>query len=467
VLLLALVASGCGDARAPATPRNLILFVIDTLRADRVSAYGNDHATTPNLDAFAREAILFENAFAPSFHTAASHASLFTSTYPATHGVWNAVTLHGTSSHPNLAPASVTLAETLRDAGFQTAAMADGGWVTRSRGLLQGFDVVDSANRGANDRIDAAVRWLQTRQRHRRFFLFLHTYEVHAPYVPPEGQTILSGADYDGPLRNALAQARAWRRTRKIKNPLLDLHRMFFQPHLVDATAEDIAFLLALYDTELTIVDQAFGRLMAQVEAESLADDTLIIVTADHGEEFFEHGKGDHQQLYDEVLHIPLMVRDPRIRTGARRADLVDLVDLMPTALTVLGIPVPATSLGRAIDLGSPHDPAEERLLIAENDAGGPRWLSVRGPDFHAVFRGDQLESVEAFDVDADPEEHHDISRSPRGRAFVERARTAAREHDAAARSHRNHYHLGPQVKRSGKMSDRQRDELRMLGYIE
>ena len=149
---------------------------------------------------------------------------------------------------------------------------------------------------------------------------------------------------------------------------------------------------------------------------------TLIVVTADHGEEFFEHGKWDHHQLYREVLHIPLIIRDPRSPNGARRSELVDLVDVMPTTLAALEIPVPATSVGRTLDLGSPDGAAPKRMLIAEEDAGGLPH------------------------------------------AFLERAHAATDEHLSAARSHRKRYQLGPLFKRDHKLSREERDQLRMLG---
>lgn len=232
-IALIVLAGGpaCRDStREPGTapPPNLILFVIDTLRADRLGSYGNARAATPNLDAFAGEAMLFERAHAPAARTAPSHASLFTSTYPATHGVWN-VTFDaaGEQLHPRLADASITLAEVLRDAGYATAAVADGGWLTRVRGMDQGFETFDSDNLGVVNRIDRALEWLDERDRDRPFFLFLHTYEVHVPYFPPTGYEDEFADDYAGPLRETLAAARRpaeavpipWRSTGRSSSP--------------------------------------------------------------------------------------------------------------------------------------------------------------------------------------------------------------------------------------------------------
>ena len=179
--------TACGPASEPNPPPfNLVLFVIDTLRADRVGIYGNPRATSPNLDAFARDALVFDNAYAPAPHTAPSHASLFSSTYPATHGVWNSVKLpFGQKGHPRLSNRAKTLAEVLEQHGFRTGAITDGGWVNPGRGLGQGFESFTARRLGVKNRMDLAIEWLEAREPADPFFLFLHTYQVHAPYIPP------------------------------------------------------------------------------------------------------------------------------------------------------------------------------------------------------------------------------------------------------------------------------------------
>jgi arylsulfatase A-like enzyme len=459
---------GCQGDATTEPPKNVILFVIDTLRADRVGAYGNGLSTTPNIDAFASQAVLFENAYAPSPHTAPSHASLFTSTYPATHGVWNNIPVDGGENlYPALSERNGTLAEVLNTSGFQTAAFADGGWLVESRGLAQGFDSFHSKTLGTNERVDSAIEWLIERDRERPFFLFLHSYEVHAPYMPPIGSEDRFAAGYSGPLREALANAREYERTQEIGDPLSDLFRRFFRPLLPKATQEDVGFLLALYDAELEQVDRAFARLLAFLEREKLLDDTLVVITSDHGEEFREHGKWTHTQMYREVLKVPLIIRDPRRTVGERRSDMVDLIDVMPTVLASLGVEAPSAMAGHALDLTSDADTSGNRLLVGETNATPIRSVTVRSRDLVALFKGDELEGVEVFDARTDLAEAHNIASTERGAAFVERARRAIEAHYAEAEVLRDEHGIGPRFRRIGKMSDEQLDQLRMLGYLE
>ena len=457
------------STRPPPPARNLVLFVMDTLRADRLGVYGNPKGITPRIDSFARSGIVFERAWAPSPHTVPSHASLFSSTYPATHLVWNDVPLEGGQSfYPALSPDTVTLAEQLVGAGFQTAAIADGGWVSTSRGLSQGFAHFDSVTRGTDDRVDASIRWLAKRDG-RRFFLFVHSYEVHAPYMPPQGTEDLFAESYDGPVRGVLRDACRFAESKQIEAPTPAVQRQFFKPVLDQLGPSDYAYLLALYDAELRVADSAFGRLIEYLQSENLLDETLVILTADYGEEFWEHGKHAHQQLYEEVVHIPLIARDPGGPTGIRRSDLVDLIDVMPTALSSLGLPVPATAAGRDVSLRSESSPNTDRMLVAQVNAvlGNPAQFAVRSDAFKVLFSGEDRSGVEVYALDEDPSERTDIAGSERAEPIVEQARRAVDDHLERARRHQQQFSLRPDPIRSSRLNARQRNELRMLGYIE
>lgn len=465
ILVIAGVALNLGCAEDP-PPKNLLIFVVDTLRADRLSIYGNPQLTTPNIDAFAREAVVFDNAYAPSPRTAPSHASLFTSTFPATHGVWNWVSLSdGRTVHPTLSSRFQTLAEILRDEGFQTAACADGGWISKSRGFKQGFDHFDSKHRGTEDRVDKALTWLDGRDTNRPFFLFLHTYEVHSPYLPPEGSEDRFAGGYTGPFRQVVADARAYERAHEITEPLAELHKRFFEPHLPMATGEDVEFLLDLYDAELRVVDDEFSRLLSYLEAEELLDDTIIVVTSDHGEEFCEHGGWLHLQVYGEILRIPMIIRDPRWTTGARRDDLVDLVDLMPTVFDLLSIETSVPMVGQKLSL-EPKTLAGDRLLIGEVNSAPERQVSVRNSDLVAIFKGDELERVEVYDIRVDPAEQRNIAESDRAKEFLAAARLELDAHYVAAHALRDELDVGPAVMRQRGLTEEQRQELRALGYL-
>ena len=338
-----LLAAGCGPSGEPAGPpapapdpagsglrsgeaaagsRNLVLVVADTLRADRLGCYGHDRDTSPSLDALAAESVLFENAFAPSPYTATSHASLFTSLYPNTHLVWNKTELEGGATvFPKLSENAVTLAEALRDAGWQTAGIADGGFVKEERGLHQGFELFESKTTGVGGRVDRALEWLrEERDPERPFFLFLHTYEVHSPYMPELEYVDRFDPDYRGPLREAVRQARQWVAENPLANPINKPQERFFKP-LFEAqgfSPEDQAFVRTLYDAEIAMVDDEFARLRAYLRESGLDQDTAIVVTSDHGEEFWEHDYWGHHKLWEETLRVPLIARLPGGPPGAR-----------------------------------------------------------------------------------------------------------------------------------------------------
>lgn len=466
VAALALCANACGGATRPARP-NVLLFVVDTLRADRLSCYGCPENTTPNLDAFAREGILFERAGAPSPYTVPSHASLFTSTYPAVHGIWNEVrAADGERELPRLPEAAVTLAEILRAAGYATAAIADGGWIQESRGLAQGFEHFHSKNLGVVDRVSAALEWLEEEApADKPFFLFLHTYQIHAPYLPPPGYEERFARGYQGRLREVLARAREHAASGAVQNPLVDVQERFFRPILAELGPEERDFLRALYDAELSLVDEEFARLLGYLRLKGLLARTIVVVTSDHGEEFGEHGEFTHQQVYEECLRIPLLVWLPGGPRGVRRADPVDLVDLAPTLLEALGLEPPAWYQGRAVDLRRAQETAP-RAFFAETNAPRPQAAWRRGP-LKCVLHLDGAAGsgrLELYDLDVDPGE---VSALPCPADLERDVRASLAAHREASARLREELGLGAEAVRFEQLPEERRVELKELGYAD
>lgn len=322
-----LCAAGCGAPADTWLGTDVVLLSIDTLRADALSGYGNPRDTTPVLDALAARGARFERVLAQAPNTATSHATLFTGLPPWTHRVANISSLeHGT---PALHPVFTTLAEHFAAAGYHTAALTDGGPLGASWNLLQGFETTHAEYEDWQVRVDQALDLVAAADE-RPLFLFLHTYEVHEPYLPPERLVERFAPDYDGPLVEALADVRA--------EQALPDRRPNGRRMLRDAAAftpADVAFLRALYDAELAYVDEGLARLLPPL----LARDALIAITSDHGEEFGEHGEFGHKQLHAETLHVPLILRLPGdARAGTVVADTVSLVDLHPTLLRAAGL---------------------------------------------------------------------------------------------------------------------------------
>jgi arylsulfatase A-like enzyme/Flp pilus assembly protein TadD len=290
-LLLAVAAS------AP----NVVFVTIDTLRADHVGAYGYADGQTVTLDRLAREGVLLEDAVVQVPQTRPSHATIFTGRYPYEHGLRD-------NYSPPLARGTPTLASTLRDHGWDTAAFIGAYPVSRPSGLDQGFGVfddpftaADSATREARTErraaevVDRALAWL-ARPRSRPFFLWVHLFDPHAPYEPPP------------PWRERFA-----------KNP---------------------------YDGEVAYADAQLGRVLAWLDGKGLRSRTLVVVTSDHGEGLREHGEDEHMFfVYDSTLRVPLVFSWPgRLPAGARVRGQFRSVDLLATVLDLVGVPASPTS---------------------------------------------------------------------------------------------------------------------------
>ena len=291
VVLVLCVAAACRGTSTPPPPsvaaRNLLIITIDTLRADHVGAYGDRAAQTPAIDALAARGTLFEHAFAPTPVTLPSHASLMTGRYPAGHGARH--------NGMRLDLAVPTLAERLASAGFATAGFVGAFPLDRRFGLIKGFQTYGDRmprtadGRPANERagrevVDEAITWL-TRRGDQRFFLWVHLFEPHAPYGD-----VRRGGSTDARYREDIAEA-----------------------------------------------DRQVARLLAALG--DRAASTVIVLAADHGEAFGEHGEISHSVfVYDTTLRIPLIVAGPNIATGARMTAPVSLVDVAPTLAPVLGV---------------------------------------------------------------------------------------------------------------------------------
>jgi arylsulfatase A-like enzyme/glycosyltransferase involved in cell wall biosynthesis len=471
LLALALLVGACGKEKpvAAAGKPNVLIFLADTLRADHLGCYAYPRPTSPQIDAFAASATRFKHAYAQAPRTVASHASLFTSTYPAVHGAWNrGHAEEGTDGPlPSLSEKADTLAEVLARAGYDTAAFCDGGWLQRKRGLAQGFESFESRFKGAADRVSSALGWLKKRSSSDApFFLFVHTYEVHTPWLPEPELLELFAGNYQGKLRGVMAQAREWVAAgHASKNPIMETHEKFFEPLLEELSAEDIQFVKAVYDADVRVVDREFARLLAGLKAMGLDQDTLVVFTSDHGEEFGEHGNWEHVQVYEECLRVPLIVRLPGQSEGQVRSETVELVDVMPTLLGELGLPVPAAAQGRALDLrkGSSEEPVRE--LWAETNEPLQQIAWRRGP-LKVLLHTDQEGRSEVYDLSVDPHEARDLAAGEPGSAAAEEARLRLGEWRRAGAEHARKFELDPHMASDDDFDEATRIELQKLGYV-
>ena len=387
LLVSVLVTFGCGRAeqgersagmpgfewRGEITPGdlNVVLITIDTLRSDRVSSYGSELVDTPNIDAFASEGVLFSNAASTVPFTLPAHSSILTGLYPPGHGVRENVGY-------TLDPGIPTLAEVLSGGGWTTAGFVSAFVLDSRWGIGRGFDhyfddfdlaEFDTPNLGSVQRsgdvtIGEAVRWLDGRPRNAPFFLWLHLYDPHDPYTPPEPfKSQYPGRPYDG---------------------------------------------------EVAYTDSLIGEFRRALEERGLLASSLVILTADHGEGLGDHDESSHGFfVYDTTIHVSLIVRPPVTAGGGRVVDkAVSHVDLFPTILDAVGLAAPKAVHGQSLLPMIAGEKVElDRGVYSESlyPLLHYGWAPLR------VIRTDDRKLIsaprpEVFDIVADPREERDLS---------------------------------------------------------
>lgn len=345
----------------------VILISIDTLRADHTGCYGYERNTTPFLDEFAEEAVLFENAYADTPWTLPSHMTMMTGRHSHEHGVGAAT---------RLPESEITLAERLRDEGYITLGFTGHYWWLMDRwGFGQGFDFYKSGLEGhLLEPITRTVRlaqdWLSDYPTN-RLFLFFHSYEAHAkvevdgytlPYVPSDRSYV------------NFADGMPFGRFDRLGDDLPAGSEFLIQADETQPTEEEIEYMKAMYDDSIVLSDDYTRRLMAFLKSQNLYENALIIVLSDHGESFGENGMFLHKQLHESCVHIPLLVRFPGGEFGGQRVrGLVTTADLYATVLDVLGLPLPedrdSRSL-RAIAAGEASGREEVFYTFTSNQQG-------------------------------------------------------------------------------------------------
>lgn len=407
LLLAGVMFSGC-DSEAPASRPDLacddcslVLISIDTLRADRLGAWGHDRPTSPNIDALARSGVRFANAYSVSYHTAESHMSMFTSLYPSVHGVTNA---NDAAAAKPLSKNLRTLPEQLESAGFLTAGFHGGGNVSRTYGFGRGF----ATYRVTLNDIQPAIDWLAdpVSRAASRFFLFVHTYRPHDPYLPDPPFDELWYPEYQGRVFSNAAEFAKF----VPENDFASKRRLFWEA--VDRNRpEDISKLLALYDGEIRQVDEEIGRVLQAVRETGRR--VLVVLVSDHGEEFQEHGRFLHDQLFEECLHVPFVIAHPdEAGSGSVIETRVSLIDLAPTILDLLGLPPMTDAQGESLaGLVSDQTSGPVRTILAEKvngtdpETGSPTSINqalIAGQMKLNVVPGSK---VHLHDLGTDPDE--------------------------------------------------------------
>ena len=397
VALLALVAlaTGAGCARAPA-PRHLLIVTVDTLRADRLGAYGNRLGLTPNLDRLAAGALRFSTAYAAAPFTLASVAALMTGRYPEELGVL---------SNPVAVPETFpTLATRLRRHGWRTAAVVSNFILRETCGLGEGFDRYDASfpeveahrpvpERTAAQTTEAALRALEFLRTSRMSstFLWVHYQDPHGPYTPPPG------------LRERFLEAERAAPDGRTLLPALDDERGIGGiPHYqFEEGQHEAAWYRAGYDGEVRHVDEQIGRLLAAYAARVPAEEAIVVFAADHGEGL---GEGDYwfahgERLTDALVRVPLLLRAPRRLPGSR-ADVVSLIDLVPTLLHALGVRDADPLAGRDLLAPEPERGPGTAYFATLQESTRPRFGLAWGGRKYVVSMQEDGPREELFTLD-------------------------------------------------------------------
>jgi arylsulfatase A-like enzyme len=396
LLTLALACASCAPDTAPVRGANVVVVLVDALRADHLGCYGYALPTSPFLDELARDGVVFERAVSAASQTVPSVLSLWASVYPSRHGNQyfarkNAFRVGPNRTRPRVPEQLPLMAEMFQRRGYATGAVIGNALLHPDYGFARGFDRY--LNLPAQQRLNVLPRGQDVNRaaftlleewRERPFLLYLHYMDVHSPYQPPEPYR----REFVGSLRGMYSYV----------NGLFPILR-----------PEDVAFTRALYDAGIRGVDDVVHELVVALRSNGLADSTLLVVTADHGDEFHEHGGMGHGwTLYQEVLHVPLVFVHPRLTraaTARRFPGPVSLVDVLPTLLELTG--------GEVL---SGLDGVSLAPLIVGAEAEGenpPRALFSELGDMKAIQKGErklirsmrQGEHDEAFDLQADPRE--------------------------------------------------------------
>lgn len=450
--VLALSGSWFYHSRKEAHP-NVVLVSIDTLRPDHLGCYGYDRETSPATDRLAREGVRFATVASTTSWTLPAHHALLTSLPDQVHGVL--------MEKDRLDENRITIAEVFRENGYRTGGVFTAPYLMPRFGFDQGYEdyldatiydkkltgrdelVASERGRTTTGALDKAQEWLD-RDPGRPFFLFLHLFDVHPDFDPPAPYDKMFDPDYAGRVTGK---------------------DVFHNPDIrPDMDREDLQHLISLYDGEIRYVDDnGVGRLVRLLEERDLLDSTLIVVTSDHGEEFFEHGRfAHHKNLYDTSVLVPLIIRLPGGSPGRMVVDrMVSIIDIMPTILDIAGLPQSPEGLGRSLlPLIKGKDLSFSKAAL-ELTGNSYRMEGLRTDGYKIILRH-MRKTVNYIDLAEDPGEHKGVT-DP-GRADFGRALDEFTAMDGMLRQYREGLKWGGDT--SSDVDQETRERLESLGYI-
>ncbi len=413
---------------------NIIIINPTNIGAKHMSLYGYSRDTTPNINKFAKGSIVFTNAFSPISWSLPAVASLFTSEYPFTHGLMGRNVLD---------QKEVTLAEILKLYNYTTIAFTGGGDYKSIYGINQGFDLFDDDNKSIiftgsfNRTLPLGIDWIR-KNRDKKFFMFLQGYDAHCPFDPPQEFASLYESGYSGNLKESVCirnNGNPYDSKINITNypiPAFYWENMTLSPSYavlvpVNLTHTDIEHLISYYDSEIKYSDYLVGEFLMNIEKMGVLKNTVVIIVGDHGETFGEHGNlirlgFVRGTLYDEIIHIPLVMKHPLIKSNKRIDALTQTIDVMPTILDFLGIPINHEVQGKSLlPLINGSDKSIHQYVFSGGRFG--RWKSEIFPftTLHDIIRSQKWKLVfersttgeifafELYDIETDPNEKNNL----------------------------------------------------------
>ncbi|MCK4303607.1 MAG: sulfatase-like hydrolase/transferase [Candidatus Eisenbacteria sp.] len=452
--------------------QNVVLITIEGLRADHLGVYGYNRPTSPVIDSLAAESVLFEHCFSQGNCTELSFGSLFTSLYPSMHSVKRRKTL----ATP-LPEEFDTLAECLRDAGLRTIGLMTNTFLKREWNMTQGFDEIIEFHSGyasllpvryllrlgvldpldqvprtkaprAEGVVDEAIGqldWISNDP----FFLFVHFMDTHYPYIPPRPYQNAFRAEGASPAFGT----ELWEGTWSTISMLPSDEELISQA--------DLLRIADLYDGAIRYIDDAIGRLLHELDALGLSDNTILIITSDHGSEFFERGRLFHTNpfLYDELIHVPLLIRVPGLRQSRRVPEIVRHIDLMPTLVEIFDLPCVQSAQGQSlVPLLKGARGWKDVLAFSQSYEA----ISVRTRT-HKVIHDLTTGESYCFDLQEDPGETTALDRAS-GEAPEEASPCDSLEVDLMKFFQR--INVPPKGIKTRELDKRAQEQLRSLGYM-
>lgn len=455
ILNLTIMFYSYSDLKSP----NIILVSIDDLRVGHLGCYGYSRNTSPNIDSFAKRNILFKYCYVHQPWTLPSHISMLTSLYPVTHGV---------DMRHRLDPAIVTLAEVLKNESYRTMGFVSGGpWTHPGYGFEQGFDHYSAGEEERNaENQNALIRKFLKKYKDEKLFFFIHYFDVHSdnnrlPYDVPPPYNNLFSADYDGSFKGGGGGIFASKYLAYVNRKQIKIEE------------NDLNYIISLYDNGIAYMDKCIGGLFEILKNMDIFDNSLLIITADHGEEFQEHGYMLHGNpyYYEEIMHVPLIVKLPKAngKEGKIIDGLVESIDIVPTILDLLRIKKPKVQ-GKSFTGLIDGDERGKEYVFGFGSRGSvfirsKRWKMLND----SVFKEGRFK---LFDLQNDPMER--VNLIGKGLEIEDRLKRKLKEKMGLSQKLRkellNKKDISQDVKMNHKdvsLTQQEKEKLRALGYLQ